>query len=187
MKVPAERLDIFWDATHALLMPKSEHACKLDVEISYNSALQKHVRKWKVWCSCGWKDFAESRDDAQGRYRSHRDGVPYVTVPKKGRFSDMVQARAENIKGVLRKRGPLRSDEVRGALLEKGDEISGPTARKALKKLVEEGEIFCKELPSKRSKVVVLYFMSGTSSDKIASKVREFDRIPSGFMVGRSF
>lgn len=168
-------------------MPKSEHAGKVNADTFYDSALHKYVNKWKAWCSCGWKDFAESRDDARGRYRSHRDGIPYVTAPKKGRFSDMVQARAENIKGVLRKRGPLRSDEVRGALLEKGDEISGPTARKALKKLVEGGEISCKELPSKRSKVVVLYFMSGTPSDRIASKVREFDRIPSGFMVGRSF
>ena len=186
-KVGVEGLDFFWDATHSFFMPKSDHACKVSADTSYDSSLKKHVSVWKVSCSCGWEDFAESRDDARGRYRSHRDGVPYVTASKKGRSSDAVDLRTQNIKGILKARGPLRSDEVRGALLERGDEVSEPTARKTLKKLVEEGQISCKEMPSKRCKIVVLYFMSGTSFDAISSKVREFDRTPSGFMVGRSF
>lgn len=166
-------------------MSRSEHACSLEMKTAYVAELKKNVQTWMVSCACGWSKDAKSRDMAREVYRCHREGLPEPEEKKK----EVVLGRShfEDVVAILREKGPLRSEEVRGALHVRGTSVSEPTARKALKKLVEDGLISCKEMPSKRSKVVVLYFMPDTTFDAIASKVRDFDRLPSGFSVGRSF
>ena len=161
----------------------------MEAKSTYDPGAKKNVSSWDVSCSCGWRGESASRDAGRRLYRRHRDGESLVEPEPEAKARPRVidDKRLDVVATLVSNRGPMRSEEVRGGLFTLGTVVSEATVRKMLRLLVESGRLESKEMPSKRSKVVVLYFAPGTTFEAIAAKVRGFDRVPSGFSVGRSF
>lgn len=171
---------------HLFVMPKGEHTAMLEKRSKYDAALGKNVLSWRIRCECGWEHVGASRVGARDVHRCHKEGTAYEepVKQKKASATDAHRAMAEQI---LKDEGPLRSEEVRGAFFRRGKTMSEPTARKVLHAMVEEGQISSRELVSKRSRRIVLYFLHGTTTEALEAKVRAFDRAPSGFSVPVTF
>lgn len=163
-------------------MSKGEHTAVLEKVFSF----EKNAHVWSIRCECGWRLDVPSREAARGAHRAHKSGVEYQAPPKVERVSGTAFNKKMAIE-ILTEEGPLRSEEVRRAFFRRGKDLSEPTVRKLLHLMVEEGAVESREFSSKRSKRTVLYFMQGVSEERLAEKVRTFDRLPSGFAFGHSF
>jgi hypothetical protein len=179
-------VDTHQDELHPLAMPKGEHTAMVEKQSSYDAMFGRNVLSWLIRCECGWEHVGASRVAVRDVHRCHKEGTTYQAPVKPQKASAIASHRAM-AEQILRDEGPLRSEEVRGAFFRRGKTMSEPTARKVLHAMVEEGQIESRELVSKRSRRIVLYFLHGTAAEVLEAKVRAFDRAPSGFAMPVTF